>query len=90
MPKSESRWSWLETACGFMRSDVARSVTQSSSARTSECSSRSLVSFASTLNTAAKPPAWIGESNGRSFSAGRAQQPTSERFRALVFIVDSL
>ena len=49
------------------RREAARSVTHSSSARTRACRSRSRVSFASTLNTAASPPAWIGDISGRSF-----------------------
>ena len=31
------------------------------------------MSFASTLNTDAKPPAWIGDSSGRSFNEGFVQ-----------------
>lgn len=73
MPRSASRCSWLETACGFIPIDAARSVTRISSARTKACRSRSRVSLASTLKTEAKPPAWIGDRSGRSFKAMAGQ-----------------
>ena len=41
------------------------------------------MSFASTLNTAANPPAWIGDSSGRSFRSGLVQQPASAFFAVL-------
>jgi hypothetical protein len=37
------------------------------------------VSFASTLNTAASPPAWIGDRRGRAFNAGFGVQQSSGR-----------
>src|SRR5262245_49631636 len=74
MPRSESRRSWLETAWGFMARVSARSVTHSSPARTRACRRRSRVLLASTTNTAASPPAWMGDSSGRSFRAGRGGQ----------------
>ena len=67
-------------------SEAARSVTQSSSARTKAWSRRRRVSFASTLNTDASPPAWIGDRSGRSFNAGLVQQPASSVFGVLLLI----
>src|SRR5262245_22427607 len=78
IPKSDKRWSWLETACALMPIEHARSVTHSSSDLISACSKRSRLSLASTLNTAANPPAWIGERRGRPLSSGCAQQELVE------------
>ncbi len=69
MPRSESLWSWLDTACGFIPTAADSSPTHNSFDRTSACRSLKRVSFANTLNTAASPPAWIGDSKGRSFNA---------------------
>src|SRR5262245_4797061 len=79
MPRSESRWSWLETACGLMATEAARSVTHISPARTRAWSSRRRVSYASTLNTTARPPAWIGVSSGRSVRDDRLSQDLAVR-----------
>ena len=46
-------------------------------------------SFASTLNTAASPPAWIGDSSGRFFKSGLVQQPASAIFAVFVLAPSS-
>src|ERR1019366_1033702 len=47
-------------------------------------------SLASTLNTAASPPAWIGDNSGRSFKAGLVQHPASAFFAVFVFMAAPL
>lgn len=50
------------------------------------------MSFASTLKTDASPPAWIGDSSGRSLKAGVVQQeggPRFDGFRVCIVVPNS-
>ena len=73
-PKSDKRCSWLDTACGFISTASAISDTESSPDRTSACSNRRRVSFASTLNTSARSFDSSDVSSGRRTKAGLGWQ----------------
>src|SRR5215213_1233443 len=67
--RSARRWSWFETACGFIPTSVARSVTESSPERSIAWRSLRRVSFARTLYRRTSSAAWSWSSSGRSRSA---------------------
>ena len=71
IPKSARRCIWLDTAWGFMPMEVERSVTHNYLALMRACKIRNLVALAKTLKTAARPPAWTGDSRWRPWSGRR-------------------